>query len=60
MLVRDLVRRFPDAAAILARHGLEPEYDYLSIELAAEASQRDPKPLLTSLRESLLDDRPAA
>ena len=60
MLVRDLVRRYPDAAEILARYGVDAAQTHLSIEFAAEASQRDPKPLLTSLRESLLDDRSAA
>ena len=54
MLVRDLVRRYPQAVDILDQHGVDPAFAHLSIELAAEASRQDPEPLISSLRESLI------
>jgi hypothetical protein len=57
MLIRDLVRRHPEALTILYRHGIDPTYAHLSIELAARASHRDPDSLLAGLRAAL---QPAA
>jgi hypothetical protein len=57
LVIRALNRRFPQAAAILRAHGLDPAQSHLSIELAARASGRDPAAVIADLRAAL---RPAA
>ncbi len=53
MLIRDLVRRHPQAIAVLYQHGVDPTYAQMSIELAAKASKRNPETVLAGLCESL-------
>ncbi len=60
MLVRDLIRRHPMAVNILVQHRISPAYAYLSLELAARASQRDPKPLIEDLRAAITASTAAA
>jgi hypothetical protein len=40
MLIRDLLRRYPDVALVLRKHQVDPAYTYLSLELAAQAAVR--------------------
>jgi hypothetical protein len=50
MLIRDLMRRHPQAVPVLHRHGIDPTYAHLSIELAARSSDCRLEPLLAELR----------
>jgi hypothetical protein len=41
---------------VLLRHGIDPANAHLGIKLAAQASGRDPTPLLVALRQACARD----
>jgi hypothetical protein len=53
MLIRDLLRRYPDVALVLRKHQVDPAYTYLSLELAAQASGQDVRRVLADVRAAV-------